>query len=59
MARGERLGLRLAGPHQVVLVGYPAGADPARPQGLEIDRLVGAAAAPSPSLTVTRGGWWW
>ncbi len=56
VARGERLGLRLAGPHQVVLGGYPAGADPARPLGLEIDRLVGAAAAPSPSLTVTRGG---
>jgi sugar diacid utilization regulator len=56
MVRGERLGLRLAGPHQVVLAGYVPGAGPARPPGLEIDRLVGDAAAPSPSLTVTRGG---
>lgn len=56
MARGERLGLRLAGPHQVVLGGYAPGAGLARPLGLEIDRLVGDAAAPSPSLTVTRGG---
>jgi sugar diacid utilization regulator len=56
MARGERLGLRLAGPHQVVLAGYAPGGGPARPPGLEIDRLVGDAAAPSASLTVTRGG---
>jgi len=56
VARGERLGLRLAGPHQVVLAGYAPGTDPARPLGLEIDRLVGDAAAPSPWLTVTRGG---
>ena len=56
VARGERLGLRLAGPHQVVLVGYAPGAGPVRPPGPEIDRLVGDAAAPSPSLTVTRGG---
>jgi sugar diacid utilization regulator len=56
MARGERLGLRLAGPHQVVLGGYAPGAGLARPLGLEIDRLAGDAAAPSPSLTVTRGG---
>ena len=56
VARGERLGLRLAGPHQVVLGGYRPGGDPATPLGLEVDRLVGDAAAPSPSLTVTRGG---
>jgi PucR C-terminal helix-turn-helix domain/GGDEF-like domain len=56
VARGERLGLRLAGPHQVILGGYAPGADPARPLGLEIDRLVSDAAAPSPSLTVTRAG---
>jgi hypothetical protein len=56
VARGERLGLRLAGPHQVVLGGYPPGGDPATPLGLEVDRLVGDAAAPSPALTVTRGG---
>jgi GGDEF-like domain/PucR C-terminal helix-turn-helix domain len=56
VARGERLGLRLAGPHQVILGGYAPEADQAGPLGLEIDRLVSEAAAPSPSLTVTRGG---
>jgi sugar diacid utilization regulator len=56
VARGERLGLRLAGPHQVILGGYAPEAGQARAFGLEIDRLVSDAAAPSPSLTVTRGG---
>ncbi len=56
MARGERLGLSLAGPHLVVLAGYAAGADRARPLGRELDGLVAAAAAPSPSLTVVRAG---
>ena len=56
MARGERLGLRLAGPQQVVLGGYAPGAGLTRPLGLEIDQLVSDAAALSPSLTVTRGG---
>lgn len=56
VARGERLGLRLAGPHQVILGGYAPETDQAGPLGLEIDRLVSDAAAPSPSLTVTRGG---
>jgi len=58
LARGERLGLRLAGPHQVVLVGYLTAnaATRPRPLGPETDRLVASAAAPSPSLTVTRGG---
>jgi sugar diacid utilization regulator len=56
VARGERLGLRLAGPHQVILGGYAPEADQAGPLGLEIDRLVSDAAAASPSLTVTRGG---
>ncbi len=56
LARGERLGLRLAGPHQVVLAGGPAAADPAVPLGTDADRLVAAAAAPSRSLTVMRGG---
>ena len=56
LTRGERLGLRLAGPHQVVLAGYTPGITATRPLGKEIDRLVAEAAAPSPSLTVTRGG---
>jgi sugar diacid utilization regulator len=56
MARGERLGLRLAGPHQVVLAACAPGADQATPPGLDVDRLVGDASAPSASLTVTRGG---
>jgi sugar diacid utilization regulator len=64
LARGERLGLRLAGPHQVVLAGRTAAAEPAAALGTETaaalgteaDRVVAAAAAPSRSLTVIRGG---
>jgi sugar diacid utilization regulator len=56
LTRGERLGLRLAGPHQVVLAGYTPGVTATRPLGKEIERMVAEAAAPSPSLTVTRGG---
>jgi sugar diacid utilization regulator len=56
LLRGERLGLSLAGPHLVVLAGYAPGVTATRPLGWDIDRLVAAAAAPSPSLTVTRGG---
>jgi hypothetical protein len=56
LVRGERLGLRLAGPHHVVVAGYPAGTSAARPLGPEIDRLVAEAAAPAPALTETRGG---
>ena len=56
LVRGERLGLRLAGPHHVVVAGYPAGTSAGRPLGPEIDRLVAEAAAPAPALTVTRGG---
>ena len=56
LARGERLGLRLAGPHQVVLAGAPSAADPAVPLGTDADHLVAGAAAPSRSLTVMRGG---
>ncbi len=57
LVRGERLGLRLAGPHLVVLAEYAAGVRAgARPPGKDIDRLVAEAAAPSPSLTITRGG---
>jgi sugar diacid utilization regulator len=56
LVRGERLGLRLAGPHLVVLAEYATGVRATRPLGKEIDRLVAEAAAPSPSLTITRGG---
>src|SRR6202034_4882444 len=56
LVRGERLGLRLAGPRLVVLAEYAAGARATRPLGKETDRLVAEAAAPSPSLTITRGG---
>jgi sugar diacid utilization regulator len=56
LVRGERLGLRLAGPHLVVLAEYATGVRATRPLGQEIDRLVAEAAAPSPSLTITRGG---
>jgi sugar diacid utilization regulator len=56
LVRGERLGLRLAGPHLVVLAEYAAGVHATRPLGKEIDRLVAEAAAPSPSLTINRGG---
>jgi sugar diacid utilization regulator len=58
MIRGERLGLRLAGPQQVVLAGQagPAGAVPGRPLGPDLERAVAAAAAPAPSLTATRAG---
>ena len=50
LVRGERLGLRLAGPHHVVVAGYPAGTSAAWPLGPEIDRLVAEAAAPAPVL---------
>jgi len=56
LVRGERLGLRLAGPHQVLVAGYPAGTGASRPLGTEVDRLVADAAAPAPALTVIRGG---
>ena len=36
--------------------GYAPGVSATRPLGKEIDRLVADAAAPSPSLMVTRGG---
>lgn len=56
LIRGERMGLRLAGPHQVVLAGYASGMTATRPLGMEVDRLVAEAAAPSPTLTIIRGG---
>jgi sugar diacid utilization regulator len=59
IARGERLGLRLAGPHQVVLAGAGAAAAQAGSAalaGVDIEALVARAAAPSPSLVGTRAG---
>jgi sugar diacid utilization regulator len=54
--RGERLGLRLAGPQQVVLAGDRVPSGPALPPGPDLARIVAAAADPAPSLTATRGG---
>ena len=56
MARGERLGLRLAGPHQVMLVGAADGGGSVSLAGIHIDTVVAAAAAPSSSLVVSRRG---
>ncbi len=56
IVRGERLGLRLAGPHQVVLVGPGSVDGTMNAAGLEIDAVVASAAAPAPSLVATRGG---
>jgi GGDEF-like domain/PucR C-terminal helix-turn-helix domain len=56
VARGTGFGLRLAGPHQVVLVGGSAGARYGGPQGLAVERLVANAVAPAPSLAMARGG---
>ena len=56
MDRGERLGLRLAGPHYVLLAGTGAPGDAVTPAGMEIDAAVADAAAPSPSLVVSRQG---
>jgi sugar diacid utilization regulator len=55
LARGERLGLRLAGPHQVMVAGRDghSGGDLA---GAHIDAVVAEAAAPSSSLVVSRRG---
>src|SRR5215470_11292025 len=50
IVRGERLGLRLAGPHYVLLAGPAAPGDVATPAGMEIHAAVADAAAPSPSL---------
>jgi sugar diacid utilization regulator len=56
LARGERLGLRLAGPHQVMVAG--PGGDGGSPSlaGLHVDSVVADAAAPSSSLVVSRRG---
>jgi sugar diacid utilization regulator len=55
LARGERLGLRLAGPHQVMVVGSAedSGVNLA---GVHIDSVVAEAASPSSSLVLSRRG---
>jgi sugar diacid utilization regulator len=54
--RGERLGLRLVGPHQVMLVGSDGQGDAGSPGGAHIDTVVADAAAPSSSLVLSRHG---
>jgi sugar diacid utilization regulator len=54
--RGERLGLRLAGPHQVMLAGSGGQGDAGSPPGTHIDAVVAEAAAPSSSLVLSRHG---
>jgi sugar diacid utilization regulator len=54
--RGERLGLRLAGPHQVMLAASDGRGDAGSPAGAHIDAVVAEAAAPSPSLVLSRHG---
>lgn len=54
--RGERLGLRLAGPHQVLLAGAGGQGDAGSPAGTHIDAVVAEAAAPSSSLMLRRHG---
>ena len=56
IVRGEQLGLRLAGPHQVVVAGSAAPGAALNPAGVEVDAVVADAAAPSPALVATRGG---
>jgi sugar diacid utilization regulator len=56
LARGERLGLRLAGPHQVMLAGPAGHADGGSLPGPHIDAVVADAASPSSSLVVSRHG---
>ena len=56
IVRGDRLGLRLAGPHQVVLAGPAVAGAAANPVSMEVEAVVADATAPSPSLVATRGG---
>jgi sugar diacid utilization regulator len=56
IVRGDRLGLRLAGPHQVVVAGPAAAGATPNPAGVEVEAVVAGAAAPSPALVATRGG---
>jgi sugar diacid utilization regulator len=54
--RGERLGLRLTGPHQVMLAGSDGHGDAGVLAGTHIDAVVAEAAAPSSSLVLSRRG---
>ena len=54
--RGERLGLRLAGPHQVMLAGSDGRGDAGSPAGTHNDAAVAEAAAPASSLVLSRRG---
>jgi sugar diacid utilization regulator len=56
IVRGDQLGLRLAGPHQVVVAGSAAAGVTLNPAGVEVDAVVADAASPSPALVATRGG---
>lgn len=56
LVRGDQLGLRLAGPHQVVVAGPASAGATVNPAGVEVEAVVADAAAPSPSLVATRGG---
>ena len=56
LARGERLGLRLAGPHQVMVAGPGGDRDSPSLAGIHVDSVVADAAAPSSSLVVSRRG---
>jgi len=54
--RGERLGLRLVGPHQVMLAGSDGRRGTCSPAGTHIDAVVAEAAAPYSSLVLSRRG---
>ncbi len=54
--RGDQIGLRLAGPHEVVVAGPASALGTVNPVGVEVEAVVADAAAPSPSLVATRGG---
>ena len=56
LARGERLGLRLAGPHQVMVVGSADSGGSVSLPGIHVDAVVAEAASPSSALVVSRRG---
>jgi sugar diacid utilization regulator len=56
LARGERLGLRLAGPHQVMVAGSADSGGGMNLPGIGVDAVVAEAASPSSSLVVSRRG---
>lgn len=56
IVRGDQLGLRLAGPHQVVVAGPSGAGAMVHPAGIEVEAVVADAAAPAASLVATRGG---